>query len=185
MATGTSGGAAQQISREEYERQAVEYTTQQVQQLNANVRQQPALGAKSTFFQSEKNIEQGIPVFQGKHTRFVYDDDEEEIVDAVDVTQEAISAGPYVRTVEDLDNDDEADEEEEGDDEDDEEAGDDDAVANQFYPEEEDESDGDADMQMAPDAEDFDMASLLEDVAMELASVALDEKMLMDSANAK
>lgn len=181
MATNTSG-AAQQISLEEYERQAVEYTTQQVQQLNANVRQQPALGAKSTFFQSEKNIEQGIPVFQGKHTRFVYDDEEEEIVDVVDVTQEAISAGPYVRTVQDLENDGEDDDEEE--EEGDYEAEEDDAVANQFYPEE-DESDDAADVQMTTEAEDFDMASLLEDVAMELASVALDEKMLMDSADAK
>lgn len=182
MATNTSG-AAQQISINEYERQAVEYTTQQVQQLNTNVRQQPALGAKSTFFQSEKNIEQGIPVFQGKHTRFVYDDDEEEIVDVVDVTQEAISAGPYVRTVQDLEKDGEDDDEEE-------EEGDygaeeeDDAVANQFYPEE-DESEDAADVQMTTEAEDFDMALLLEDVAMELASVALDEKMLMDSADAK
>lgn len=182
MTTHTNGAAAQQISRDEYERQAVEYTTQQVEQLNADVRAQPAIGARSAFFQSAKNIEQGIPVFQGKHTRFVYDDDEEEIVDAVDVTQEAISAGPYVRTVEDLehDGDDEEEEEEEAGEE-----GQDDAVANQFYPEEGDESDDDADMQMSDDVDDVDMASLLEDVAMELASVALDEKMLMDSADAK
>lgn len=186
----SSSSSAQQISRDEYERQAVEYTTQQVEQLNADVRSDPALGAKSTFFQNELNIRNGIPVFQGKHTRFVYDDDDEEIVDAVDVTQEAISAGPYVRTIEDLEHDDEDDEDDdfEGDgeyaydDEDVEVDGEqlddgelDDAVSNKFYDEHEDE-------QMDAPLDDNDVAAMLEDVAMELASVALDEQTLLARA---
>ncbi|KAF1326743.1 hypothetical protein FI667_g8207, partial [Globisporangium splendens] len=177
-------GAAQQISTSEYEREAVEYTTQMVEQLNATVRRDPSIGAKSTFFQDAKNLEQGIPVFQGKHTRFVYDDEEEEIVDAVDVTREAIEAGPYVRTVEDLENEEDDDDEAEHYGEKQGEQEQDAGVTNEFYPEEQDEED-DEDTEMASELDENAVAALLEDVAMELASVALDEKALLDGAKTK
>ncbi|POM80382.1 hypothetical protein PHPALM_1787 [Phytophthora palmivora] len=155
---------AQQISAAEYERQAVEFTTQEVERLNAAVRAQPALGARSEFFQDEENVAKGLPVFQGKHTRFVYDDEEEEIVAAVDVTQEALDNGPVVRTVAELDEDidSEEEEEEEGLEEQDE------AVQNTFYSAEEE---GDAHVN-----------ALMEDVEMEMAAVAIDEQKLLNSA---
>ncbi|KUF76326.1 hypothetical protein AM587_10001682 [Phytophthora nicotianae] len=90
---------AQQISAAEFERQAVEFTTQEVERLNAAVRAQPEIGARSEFFQDEENVAKGLPVFQGKHTRFVYDDEDEEIVAAVDVTQEALNNGPVDEVV--------------------------------------------------------------------------------------
>lgn len=167
----------QQISQEEYDRQALEYTTAMVEALNADVRMQPEIGAKSAFFQDEENVKRGLPIFQGKHTRFVYDDDDEEIVGVVEVP-EAAQSGPKVRTVADLDSDDEDEdedfdeEEQEYDQEDEEEQ--DDAVANTFFshpPGAEDE-----DMQV----DEASMGALLEDVAMELASVALDEQRMTD-----
>ncbi|KAG7395964.1 hypothetical protein PHYBOEH_002949 [Phytophthora boehmeriae] len=159
---------AQQISAAEFERQATEFTTQEVERLNAAVRAQPELGARSEFFQDEENVAKGLPVFQGKHTRFVYDDDEEEIVAAVDVTQEALNSGPVVRTVAELDED--LDEEEE---EEDEEEDDGTGVTNTFYSAQEEEG-------MAVD--DAHVSALLEDVEMEMAAVALDEYKLMASA---
>lgn len=173
-----TGGSVQRISTDEFERQALEYTTQQVQQLNAAVRSEPALGARSEFFQREENVRAGLPVFQGTHTRFVYDDDEEEIVAAVDVTQEALRTGPLVRTVDDLDAEDE-DEEEGG-----EQGEEDDAVANTFF-QHDGESKSDSEQEdelMEADGEENLVAALLEDVAMELAAVALDEQKLRDAA---
>ncbi|KAL4151214.1 hypothetical protein PRNP1_008231 [Phytophthora ramorum] len=160
---------AQQISAADYERQAVEYTTQQVAQLNAAVRAQPEIGARSEFFQNEENVAKGLPVFQGTHTRFVYDEDEE-IVAAVDVTQEALSHGPVVRTVAELDEDvdDEEEEEEEEEEYGEYEEDQDEAVHNTFYNAEEQGS-------MAVDA-------LMEDVEMEMAAVAIDEQKLLNMA---
>ncbi|RLN46132.1 hypothetical protein BBJ29_001938 [Phytophthora kernoviae] len=160
---------AQQISAAEFERQATEFTTQEVERLNAAVRAQPALGARSEFFQDEANVAKGLPVFQGKHTRFVYDDDEENIVAAVDVTQEALSSGPAVRTVAELDEDLDEEEEEEEEEEEDDGTG----VHNTFYNAQEDEG-------MIVD--DAHVSALLEDVEMEMAAVALDEQKLMTSA---
>ncbi|TYZ58095.1 hypothetical protein PybrP1_006687 [[Pythium] brassicae (nom. inval.)] len=175
-----TGGSVQRISRDEFDRQALEFTTEQVQQLNVAVRLEPAIGARSAFFQSEENVRAGLPVFQGTHTRFVYDDDEEEIVAAVDVTQEALHNNPLMRTVEDLESE---DEEDGGDDADAREE--DDAVANTFYQHADggnDESGDDEDELMAAAGEESAVAALLEDVAMELAAVALDEQQLRDAA---
>lgn len=181
---------AEQISAAEYERQAAEYTSEMVEQLNAAVRAQPALGARSGFFQDPANVARGLPVFQGKHTRFVYDDEDDEIVAAVDVTQEALHSGPRVRTVAELDADidgasdeEEEEEEEEYDEEedyDDEEEAEQDGtgVHNEFYaPEGEDN-----DEEMAMD--DAQVSALLQDVEMELAAVALDQRQLLSRAAA-
>ncbi|EEY69112.1 uncharacterized protein PITG_05297 [Phytophthora infestans T30-4] len=161
---------AQQISAADFDRQAVEYTTQEVERLNAAVRAQPELGARSEFFQDEANVAKGLPVFQGKHTRFVYDDEEGEIVAAVDVTQEALNNGPVVRTVaeldEDVDSDDEGEEDAEGYDEEEDEA-----VRNAFYS-----ADG-----MAVD--DAHVNAFMEDVEMEMAAVAIDEQKLLSAAS--
>ncbi|KAE9011554.1 hypothetical protein PF005_g18611 [Phytophthora fragariae] len=174
-ASAPSAHFAQQVSAAEYERQAVEFTTQEVERLNAAVRAQPALGARSEFFQDEENVAKGLPVFQGKHTRFVYDDEEEEIVAAVDVTQEALSSGPVVRTVAQLDADLDEEEEEEGEEEDEyyEEEQQDEAVHNTFY--------------TAPDdghmaVDDAHVNALMEDVEMEMAAVAIDEQTLLAAA---
>lgn len=182
MASDPNAQYAQQISQQEYERQALEYTTAMVEALNADVRMQPEIGAKSAFFQDEENVKRGLPVFQGKHTRFVYDDEDEEIVGVVEVP-EAAQSGPKVRTVADLDSDDDDEEdeeyaEEEEDDQEDEEyiEEQDAAVANTFFshpPGSEDE-----DMQV----DEASMGALLEDVAMELASVSLDEQRLAEMA---
>ncbi|RQM14890.1 hypothetical protein DD237_003057 [Peronospora effusa] len=159
---------AEQISTAEFERQAVEYTTQEVQRLNTAVRAQPEIGARSEFFQHKENVIKGLPVFQGKHTRFVYDNEEEEIVAAVDVTQEALTNGPVVRTVAELD--------EEEEDEDEEEEDEDEAVQNTFY------SVGqEGDMVM----DDHYVNALIEDVEMEMAAVAIDEQNLMNTAAQK
>jgi hypothetical protein len=179
---------AERISAAEFERQAAEYTGEAVEQLNAAVRAQPALGARSGFFQDPANVARGLPVFQGKHTRFVYDDDEEEIVAAVDVTQEALHDGPRVRTVAELDADiDGASDEEEDDDYDDideeeeeeeEEEEDETGVHNEFYvPEGEDN-----DEEMAMD--DAQVSALLQDIEMELAAVAIDQRQLLARASA-
>jgi hypothetical protein len=153
---------AQRVTQDEYDRQAVDYTTAMVEQLNAAVRAQPSLGEMSAFFQDPENVQKGLPVFQGKHTRFVYDSDDEEIVAAVDVTHTPLP-GPHVRTVADLDPDeDEDDEDEEYDEDDEEEAMDEDedddmGVENAFY--------------VNPDTpDDSTIGALLEDVAMELAA---------------
>jgi hypothetical protein len=128
-----NGGPVEKISNEEYERQAVEYTTRMVNELNEKVRANPSIGAKSNFFQDQKVL----PVFQGKHIRFCYDAEEKEIVDAVDVTNEP-KAGPQVRTVVDLSSDEDEDdedsyysEEEEAREED---ANDDFNIKNEYYP---------------------------------------------------
>ncbi|EGZ04849.1 hypothetical protein PHYSODRAFT_249774 [Phytophthora sojae] len=172
---------AQQISAAEYERQAVEFTTQEVERLNAAVRAQPELGARSEFFQDEENVAKGLPVFQGKHTRFVYDDEDDEIVAAVDVTQAALNSGPVVRTVAQLDADLEDDDEEEGEEYEEGEDGEeyyeeeehDEAVQNHFY--------------TAPDEghvamDDAHVNALMEDVEMEMAAVAIDEDKLLAAA---
>lgn len=172
---------AERISAAEFERQANEYTLEAVQQLNAAVRAAPEIGARSDFFANPENVEQGLPVFQGKHTRFVYDEDEEEIVGAVDVTEQALASGPRVRTVAELDADiedaEEAEEEEEQEEqeEEEEEYEDDTGVTNEFY-----------------EAEDEDEAmdeherveAMLQDVEMELAAVALDQQQLLARAAA-
>ncbi|RMX68619.1 hypothetical protein DD238_002922 [Peronospora effusa] len=166
---------AEQISTAEFERQAVEYTTQEVQRLNTAVRAQPEIGARSEFFQHKENVIKGLPVFQGKHTRFVYDNEEEEIVAAVDVTQEALTNGPVVRTVAELDEEEE-DEDEEEEDEDEEEEEEDEAAQNTFY------SVGqEGDMVM----DDHYVNALIEDVEMEMAAVAIDEQNLMNTAAQK
>ncbi|KAL3657917.1 hypothetical protein V7S43_017116 [Phytophthora oleae] len=163
----------QQISSAEYERQAVEFTTQEVERLNAAVRAQPEIGARSEFFQDEENVAKGLPVFQGKHTRFVYDEEEEEIVAAVDVTQEALNSGPVVRTVAELDEDvDEEDEEEEEEEEEYEEEQDE-AVQNHFYS---------AEQEGGMVVDDSHVNALMEDVEMEMAAVAIDEQKLMNAA---
>lgn len=174
-----TGGSVQHISRDEFERQALEFTTQQVHQLNAAVRLEPAIGARSAFFQSEENVRTGLPVFQGTHTRFVYDDDEEEIVAAVDVTEEALRNNPLVRTVEDLESEDE-DEEEENEEENEEDR----TVTNTFYQHADRAQDdsGEEDELMGMAGDESAVAALLEDVAMELAAVALDEQKLRDAA---
>ncbi|CAH0488554.1 unnamed protein product [Peronospora farinosa] len=156
---------AEQISTAEFERQAVEYTTQEVQRLNTAVRAQPEIGARSEFFQHKENVIKGLPVFQGKHTRFVYDNEEEEIVAAVDVTQEALTNGPVVRTVAELD--------EEGEDENEEEEDEDEAAQNTFYS-----AGQEGDMMM----DDHYVNALIEDVEMEMAAVAIDEQNLMNTA---
>ncbi|OWZ01836.1 hypothetical protein PHMEG_00026710 [Phytophthora megakarya] len=158
---------AQQISAAEYERQAVAFTTQEVERLNAAVRAQPEIGARSEFFQDEENVAKGLPVFQGKHTRFVYDNEDEEIVAAVDVTQEALSNGPVVRTVAELDEDVEEEQEEEYEEEQDE------AVQNTFFNAEEE-------GKLAVD--DAHLNALMEDVEMEMAAVAIDEQKLLHAA---
>ncbi|TDH67833.1 hypothetical protein CCR75_007984 [Bremia lactucae] len=89
---------AEQISVADFEREALEFTEQEVKRLNAAVRLQPKLGARSDFFQDVKNVAKGLPLFLGKHTRFIYDE-QDDIVAAVDVTQEALNRGPLVRTV--------------------------------------------------------------------------------------
>ncbi|GMF26588.1 unnamed protein product [Phytophthora lilii] len=171
---------AQQISAAEFERQAVEFTTQEVERLNAAVRAQPELGARSEFFQDEENVTKGLPVFQGKHTRFVYDEEEEEIVAAVDVTQEALNSGPVVRTVAQLDAD--LDDEEEEEEEEEEEGGDyedyeqeeqDEAVQNTFY---------NAEQEGGMVVDDAHVNALMEDVEMEMAAVAIDEQKLLSAA---
>ncbi|GMF58383.1 unnamed protein product [Phytophthora fragariaefolia] len=166
--------SAQRISADEYERQAVEFTTQEVQRLNAAVRAQPELGARSEFFQHEENVQRGLPVFQGKHTRFVYDDEDEAIVTAVDVTQEALSSGPVVRTVAELDED---VEEEELEEEEYDEEEQDEAVQNTFY-------DAELDGHMAVDDAHVNahVNALMEDVEMEMAAVAIDEQKLLTAA---
>ncbi|RLN85091.1 hypothetical protein BBJ28_00026338 [Nothophytophthora sp. Chile5] len=164
---------AQQISAAEFERQAVAFTTQAVERLNADVRATPAIGARSEFFQDEANVARGLPVFQGKHTRFVYDEEEDDIVAAVDVTQEALQNGPVVRTVAELDADLEEEEEEE-----EEEDDDDEAVHNTFYAAEGEQQDGGR-------MDDAHVSALLEDVEMELASVAIDEQRLLQDAALK
>ncbi|GLE00687.1 hypothetical protein PINS_up009475 [Pythium insidiosum] len=161
---------AQRITTEEYDRQAVEYTTAMVEQLNAAVRENPSIASQSNYFQDPQNVKRGLPVFQGKHTRFVYDDDEEEIVAAVDATEHP-APGPRVRTVADLpdmsDEEDEEEDEEEYDEEEEEE-------------EEYDEEDGDVDdvgvenafYSLPTDGEvDPQLQQLLQDVTMELATV--------------
>ncbi|KAG7378240.1 hypothetical protein PHYPSEUDO_010394 [Phytophthora pseudosyringae] len=178
-AMGGDAQYAQQISAAEYERQAVEFTTQEVTRLNAAVRAQPELGARSEFFQDEENVAKGLPVFQGKHTRFVYDEEEQQIVAAVDVTQEALGSGPVVRTVAELDEDvdgAEAEEEEEEEEEEDyygEEEEQDDAVQNTFF---------NAEQGGAMLADDAHVNALMEDVEMEMAAVAIDEQYLLDAA---
>ncbi|KAK1928598.1 hypothetical protein P3T76_015899 [Phytophthora citrophthora] len=167
----------QQISAVEYERQAVEFTTQEVERLNAAVRAQPELGARSEFFQDEENMAKGLPVFQGKHTRFVYDDEEEEIVAAVDVTQESLNNGPLVRTVaeldEDVDGEEEEEEEEEEYEEEEYEEEQDEAVQNHFY---------NAEQQGGMVVDDAHVNALMEDVEMEMAAVAIDEQKLLHAA---
>ncbi|KAG1687011.1 hypothetical protein DVH05_005751 [Phytophthora capsici] len=162
----------QQISAAEYERQAVEFTTQEVERLNAAVRAQPEIGARSEFFQDEENVAKGLPVFQGKHTRFVYDDDEEEIVAAVDVTQEALNSGPVVRTVAELDEDIE-EEEEDYEEEEEYEEEQDEAVQNHFYS---------AEQEGGMVVDDAHVNALMEDVEMEMAAVAIDEQKLLHAA---
>ncbi|TMW64418.1 hypothetical protein Poli38472_013040 [Pythium oligandrum] len=170
---------AQQISQAEYDRQTVEYTTAAIEQLNEDVRNQPSVGAKSRFFQDPANVQKGLPVFQGKHTRFVYDDEEEEIVEAVDVTHAPIP-GPQVRTTEDLDSSDEEEEEheEEYDEEDDyeeeyEDQDDDMGVENEFYHDEEGDEEHDEDGDVELDLDDEHLQNLLQNIAMELADVDL------------
>ncbi|ETI37876.1 hypothetical protein F441_16100 [Phytophthora nicotianae CJ01A1] len=165
---------AQQISAAEFERQAVEFTTQEVERLNAAVRAQPEIGARSEFFQDEENVAKGLPVFQGKHTRFVYDDEDEEIVAAVDVTQEALNNGPVVRTVAELDEDVDSEEEEEDEEEYDEEEEQDEVVQNTFY---------DAEQEGCMAVDDAHVNALMEDVEMEMAAVAIDEQKLLDAAS--
>ncbi|CAI5746641.1 unnamed protein product [Peronospora destructor] len=155
----------QQISAAEFERQAVEYTTKEVQRLNTAVRAQSEIGARSEFFQHKQNVAKGLPVFQGKHTRFVYDNEEEEIVAAVDVTQEALTNGPVMRTVAELDED--VDEEEEEEDE---------AVQNTFYSAKQE-----GDIRM----DDPHVNALMDDVEMEMAAVAIDEQKLMNATAEK
>ncbi len=43
--------------------------------------------------QKPGNIEKGLPVLQGKHSRFVYDSDDEDIVDVIEVDH---SNDPFV-----------------------------------------------------------------------------------------
>jgi hypothetical protein len=160
---------AQQISAQEFKQQAVEFTTQEVERLNAAVRADPQLGARSEFFQSEENVAKGLPVFQGTHTRFVYDDEDEEIVAAVDVTQQALSSGPVVRTVAELDED--VDEEEAEENYEEEEQ--DEAVQNHFY---------NAEQEAAGSMMEDDVNALMEDVEMEMAAVAIDEQKLLNAA---
>ncbi|CEG35161.1 uncharacterized protein PHALS_13914 [Plasmopara halstedii] len=156
---------AQQISTSEYNRQAVEFTTQEVERLNAAVRAQPKLGARSEFFQDEENVVKGLPVFQGKHIRFLYD--EEEIVAAVDVTLEALNNGPVVRTVAELDENVDNEEEEEYDEDYNEEQDHDDVVRNTFY-----RKDKESDIDMSNEH----IHTLVQDVEMELASLAFHEQ---------
>ncbi|KAJ0401624.1 hypothetical protein P43SY_006003 [Pythium insidiosum] len=164
---------AQRISADEYERQAVEYTTAMVEQLNAAVREDPSIASQSSFFQDPLNVKRGLPVFQGKHTRFVYDDEEEEIVAAVDATEHP-APGPRVRTVADLpdmsdeeEEDEEEDEEEYEEDEeeyDEEEGAEDDlGVENAFYSLA---ADGEVDPQLQQLLQDVTMLSTV-DVSME------------------
>ncbi|RLN31738.1 hypothetical protein BBJ28_00026346 [Nothophytophthora sp. Chile5] len=170
---------AQQISAAEFERQAVDFTTQAVERLNADVRATPAIGARSEFFQDEANVARGLPVFQGKHTRFVYDEEEDDIVAAVDVTQEALQSGPVVRTVAELDADlEEEEDDDEEEEEEEEEEYDDEAVHNTFYAAEGEQQDGGR-------MDDAHVSALLEDVEMELASVAIDEQRLLQDAALK
>ncbi|KAG3196227.1 hypothetical protein PC128_g7820 [Phytophthora cactorum] len=161
---------AQQISAAEFERQAVEFTTQEVERLNAAVRAQPEIGARSEFFQDKENVAKGLPVFQGKHTRFVYDEEEEEIVAAVDVTEEALNNGPVVRTVAELDEDVDS---EEGEEEYDEEEEQNEAVQNTFY---------NAEQEGGMVVDDAHVNALMEDVEMEMAAVAIDEQKLLNAA---
>ena len=173
---------AERIPVTEFERQAVDVTTREVARLNAAVRARPAIGARSTFFQDEQNVARGLPVFQGTHTRFVYDEGAgEEIVAAVDVTREALEDGPVVRTVAELD----VDEEEEDDDDD--EDGDEDWGEKEE--EEEDGMTGELDAVCSADEgcamvveDDVYVDTLMEDVEMEMAAVAVDERKLMDAA---
>ncbi|CAH0481166.1 unnamed protein product [Peronospora belbahrii] len=165
---------AQQISTAEFDREAVEYTIQEVQRLNVSVRVEPEIGARSKFFQHEKNVVKGLPIFQGKHTRFVYDEEEEEIVTAVDVTQEALNSGPVVRTVAELDED----VEEEGEEEEEEGGGEeeDEAVRNVFYV---------AGQMSDIMVDDANVNAVMDDVEMEMAAVAIDEHKLIHAAAQK
>uniref|UniRef100_A0AAV1UAK7 Uncharacterized protein n=1 Tax=Peronospora matthiolae TaxID=2874970 RepID=A0AAV1UAK7_9STRA len=168
-----SGGQfAERIPVTAFDREAVEFTTREVERLNAAVRAHPEIGARSEFFQDEANVVKGLPVFQGKHTRFVYDEEEgEEIVAVVDVTQEALDNGPVVRTVAELDEDvDDEEEEEEGNEA---EAEQETAGPNVFCSRDEACS-------MVEDGVQVD--TLMEDVEMEMAAVAIDERKLMDAA---
>lgn len=160
---------AERIPVTAFEREAVEFTTREVERLNAAVRAHPEIGARSEFFQDEANVVKGLPVFQGKHTRFVYVEEEgEEIVAVVDVTQEALDNGPVVRTVAELDED--IEEEEEGNEA---EAEEETAGLNVFCSRDEACS-------MVEDGVHVD--TLMEDVEMEMAAVAIDERKLMDAA---
>ncbi|CAI5717967.1 unnamed protein product [Hyaloperonospora brassicae] len=157
---------AERIPATEFERQAVEVTAREVARLNAAVRARPAIGARSTFFQDEQNVARGLPVFQGTHTRFVYDEEAgEEIVAVVDVTREALEDGPVVRTVAELDVDIGEEEEEE-----EERTGELDAVCS-----------ADEGCAMVV-GDDVHVDTLMEDVEMEMAAVALDERKLMEAA---
>ncbi|CAI5717988.1 unnamed protein product [Hyaloperonospora brassicae] len=172
---------AERIPATEFERQAVEVTAREVARLNAAVRARPAIGARSTFFQDEQNVARGLPVFQGTHTRFVYDEEAgEEIVAVVDVTREALEDGPVVRTVAELDVDVGAEDDDEDRDEE-EDRGEEE--------EEEEERTGELDAVCSADegcamvvVDDVHVDTLMEDVEMEMAAVALDERKLMEAA---
>ncbi|KAF1795850.1 hypothetical protein GQ600_13390 [Phytophthora cactorum] len=124
---------AQQISAAEFERQAVEFTTQE-----------PEIGARSEFFQDEENVAKGLP--------------EEEIVAAVDVTEEALNNGP-VRGKEEEEYDEEEEQNE--------------AVQNTFY---------NAEQEGGMVVDDAHVNALMEDVEMEMAAVAIDEQKLLNAA---
>ena len=150
---------ADRISTQEYDRQAAEYTAQMVEQLNQDVRAQPSIGSKSTFFQDPENRKKGLPVFQGKHTRFVYDQEEEEIVAAVDASNAPLPA-PHLRTTDEIESSDEEEEEwEEGEEED-------------YEDEQENTEMGDSEMQTDQDAPMLDV-EMLDAMAQELADMAL------------
>ncbi|KAK3265151.1 hypothetical protein CYMTET_26149 [Cymbomonas tetramitiformis] len=67
---------AKRISKSDFEKQSLDVTTKMIQELNEQVRKNPSVAKGSKFFANKENIVKGLPVFQGKHSRFEYDSDE-------------------------------------------------------------------------------------------------------------
>eukprot|EP00238_Polyblepharides_amylifera_P014365 CAMPEP_0196587858 /NCGR_PEP_ID=MMETSP1081-20130531/58834_1 /TAXON_ID=36882 /ORGANISM="Pyramimonas amylifera, Strain CCMP720" /LENGTH=205 /DNA_ID=CAMNT_0041910173 /DNA_START=90 /DNA_END=707 /DNA_ORIENTATION=+ len=66
---------AKKISLEEYENQSSELTKKMLLDLNESVRADPQTAKGSKFFSNKENILRGLPIYEGKHKRFVYEDE--------------------------------------------------------------------------------------------------------------